>query len=192
MLIIPGIPSFLYFAILLLISRCLCNVHYCVIVYFQRPQGRCDMTDIDRISILTISIFFINSILISSKFLFKSMLTFSTTKICQYYWHQHCWNPCVDINIVRLICEVDHKWCPRLLTTATDHGRPCEVKLPNFGLILFDNVVPIWTALSNPFLPLIWRSVPNRANSSSLSWTAPLLGIALFSCWIYVGLKHIN
>ena len=117
---------------------------------------------------------------------------FFNNKNLSIYWHQHCWNPCVVINIVRLICEVDYKWCPRLLTTANDHGWPCEVKLPNFGLILFDNVVPIWTALSNHFLPLIWRSVPNRANSSSLSWTAPLLGIALFSCRINVGLKHIS
>ena len=144
------------------------------------------MTDIDRISILTISIFFINSILISSKLLLKLMLTFPTTKICQYI-DTNIVEICVNTNIVRSICEVDYKWCPRLLTTATDHGWPCEVKLPNFGLILFDNVV-----LSNPFLPLIWRSVPNRANSSSLSWTASLLGVALFSCWIYVGLKHIS
>ena len=151
------------------------------------------MTDIDRISILTISIFFINSILISSKFLLKLMLTFPTTKICQYI-DTNIVEICVNTNIVRSICEVDYKWCPRLLllTTATDHGWPCEVKLPNFGLILFDNVVSKWTALSNPFLPLIWRTVPNRANSSSLSWTAPLLGVALFSCWIYVGLKHIS
>ena len=109
---------------------------------FCRPKG--DMTDIDRISILTISIFFINSILTSSKFLLKLMLTFPTTKICQYI-DTNIVEICVNTNIVRSICEVDYKWCPRLLllTTATDHGWPCEVKLPNFGLILFDNVVPI-------------------------------------------------
>ena len=163
-----------------------------VIVYYHKPLGRCDMTDINCISILTISIFLISSIMIFSKFLLKSMWTFSTIKICIYIFTPTLLKSCVDINIVRLICEVDYKRCPWVFTTATDHGWPCKVKMPNFWLILFDNVVPIWTALSNPFLHLIWRSVPNRANSTSLSWTAPLLGVALFSCWIYVGLKHIS